>query len=86
MHLGGDSFSDGVDVDRECYPAGQGVGAITELVPAGELVRRFVAEAERTLDRLSGLALSSREGPPGMPLLVHLGLRSHRAPVGCPGL
>jgi enoyl-[acyl-carrier protein] reductase II len=55
MHLGGDSFSDGVDVDRECYPAGQGVGAITELVPAGELVRRFVAEAEAVLERLSGL-------------------------------
>ena len=55
MHLGGDSFSEGVDVDRECYPAGQGVGAITELVPAGELVRRFVAEAEAVLDRLSGL-------------------------------
>jgi enoyl-[acyl-carrier protein] reductase II len=55
MHLGGDSFSDGVDVDRECYPAGQGVGAITELVPAGELVRRFVAEAEETLDRLATL-------------------------------
>ncbi len=55
MHLGGDSFSEGVDVDRECYPAGQGVGAITELVPAGELVRRFVAEAEVALDRLSGL-------------------------------
>ena len=55
MHLGGDSFSEGVDVDKECYPAGQGVGAITELVPAGELVRRFVAEAEVVLDRLSGL-------------------------------
>jgi enoyl-[acyl-carrier protein] reductase II len=55
MHLGGDSFSDGVDVHRECYPAGQGVGAITELVPAGELVRRFVAEAETTLDRLASL-------------------------------
>ena len=54
MHLGGDSFSEGVDVDRECYPAGQGVGAITELVPAGELVRRFVAEAEAVLDRLAG--------------------------------
>ena len=26
MHLGGDSFSEGVDVDQECYPAGQGVG------------------------------------------------------------
>ena len=29
----------GVDPDRECYPAGQGVGAIHDLVPAGELVR-----------------------------------------------
>jgi enoyl-[acyl-carrier protein] reductase II len=55
MHLGGDSFTDGVDVDKECYPAGQGVGAITELVPAGELVRRFVAEAEAALDRLPSL-------------------------------
>jgi enoyl-[acyl-carrier protein] reductase II len=55
MHLGGDSFTDGVDTDKECYPAGQGVGAITELVPAGELVRRFVAEAEAALDRLPAL-------------------------------
>ncbi len=55
MHLGGDSFTDGVDVDKECYPAGQGVGGITELVPAGELVGQFVAEAEAVLDRLSGL-------------------------------
>jgi enoyl-[acyl-carrier protein] reductase II len=53
MHLGGDSFTEGVDVDKECYPAGQGVGAIHELVPAAELVRRFVAEAETALDRLS---------------------------------
>ena len=36
-----------VDVRREFFPAGQGVGAIDELVPAGELVRRMVAEAER---------------------------------------
>ena len=55
MHLGGDSFSDGVDIDKECYPAGQGVGGITELVPAAVLVERFVAEAEATLDRLSVL-------------------------------
>ena len=55
MHLGGDSFTDGVDVDKECYPAGQGVGGITELVPAGELVGRFVTEAEAVLDRLSGV-------------------------------
>jgi enoyl-[acyl-carrier protein] reductase II len=55
MHLGGDSFSDGVDVDKECYPAGQGVGAISELVPAAELVRRFIEEAEAVLDRLPTL-------------------------------
>jgi enoyl-[acyl-carrier protein] reductase II len=55
MHLGGDSFTEGVDVDKECYPAGQGVGAIHELVPAAELVRRFVSEAETALDRLPGL-------------------------------
>ena len=55
MHLGGDSFSEGVDVDKECYPAGQGVGAISELVPAGDLVRRFVSEAEVALDRMATL-------------------------------
>jgi enoyl-[acyl-carrier protein] reductase II len=55
MHLGGDSFTEGVDMDKECYPAGQGVGAITELIPAGELVRRFVAEAETALDRVADL-------------------------------
>ena len=55
MHLGGDSLTEGVDVDRECYPAGQGVGGIGELVPAAELVRRFVAEAEAVLDRMATL-------------------------------
>jgi enoyl-[acyl-carrier protein] reductase II len=53
MHLGGDSLTDGVDVDKECYPAGQGVGGITELVPAADLVRRFMSEAEAALDRLA---------------------------------
>jgi enoyl-[acyl-carrier protein] reductase II len=50
-HLGGDETT-AVDPEKECYPAGQGVGAIVELVPAAELVRRFVHEAEKTLDRL----------------------------------
>jgi enoyl-[acyl-carrier protein] reductase II len=53
MHLGGDASTEGVDVEKECYPAGQAVGGITELVPAGDLVRRFVAEAEAALDRLA---------------------------------
>ena len=50
LHLGGDENSD-VDPDKECYPAGQGVGAMHELVPAGDLVRRIVDEAEHALAR-----------------------------------
>jgi enoyl-[acyl-carrier protein] reductase II len=50
LHLGGDEHSD-VDPAKECYPAGQGVGAMHEIVPAGELVRRIVDEAEHALAR-----------------------------------
>ena len=53
-HLG---FPTGTEVDaaREFYPAGQGVGAINELVPAAELVRRIVHEAETVLSRIGKL-------------------------------
>jgi enoyl-[acyl-carrier protein] reductase II len=57
FHLGGDDRTAGVDPDRECYPSGQGVGAITELVPAAELVRRFVAEAEDALRRAQAVSV-----------------------------
>jgi enoyl-[acyl-carrier protein] reductase II len=53
LHLGADEDTPGVDPDKECYPAGQGVGAIHGLIPAGELVGRFVAEAEAVLDRIA---------------------------------
>jgi enoyl-[acyl-carrier protein] reductase II len=52
-HLGGDESTPDVDPDREFWPAGQGVGAIDELVPAGELVARFVREAEEAMGVLS---------------------------------
>ena len=48
-HLGGDPTTEGVDPDKEFWPAGQGVGSINEIVPAGELVQRFVREAEDAL-------------------------------------
>lgn len=54
-HLGCDDQEPGVDPDREFMPAGQGMGAIDELVPAAELVRQFVAEAEAVLDRVATL-------------------------------
>jgi enoyl-[acyl-carrier protein] reductase II len=49
MHLPLGDDATGVDPDRECYPAGQGVGAIHDIIPAGDLVGRFVDEAERAL-------------------------------------
>jgi enoyl-[acyl-carrier protein] reductase II len=57
MHLGGDEWTD-VDPDKECYPAGQGVGAIHELIGAGELVHKFVAEAEEVLAKIGRLPAS----------------------------
>src|SRR5665213_2137081 len=36
LHLGGDENTS-VDPAKECYPSGQGVGAIDALVPAGDL-------------------------------------------------
>ena len=53
IHLGGDEHTTGVDPDRECYPAGQGVGAIRSLVPAAEVVHSMVVDAETVLRRLS---------------------------------
>lgn len=51
FHLGADETATGVDPNKECYPAGQGVGGIEEILPAGELVVRFVSEAEEALSR-----------------------------------
>ena len=51
FHLGGDESTPGVDPDREGYPAGQAVGAIDALVPAGEIVAAMVSEATAALER-----------------------------------
>lgn len=54
-HLGGDENTLGVDPTREFMPAGQGVGGIDELIPAGQIVTDVVAQAEEILDRLASL-------------------------------
>ncbi len=51
FHLGGDESTPGVDPNREGYPAGQAVGAIDALVPAGEIVATMVSEATAALER-----------------------------------
>jgi len=55
FHLGGDERTAGVDPAREGYPAGQAVGAIDSLIPAGEIVDLFVREAVEAI----GLASSA---------------------------
>ncbi len=53
FHLGGDEATPGVDPRREGYPAGQVVGAITSLEPAGDIVRSMVTQAEHIIAGLS---------------------------------
>lgn len=45
--------TEGLNPDQDCLPAGQGAGAITAIEPAGDIVRRMVAEAEEVI---AGLA------------------------------
>jgi enoyl-[acyl-carrier protein] reductase II len=52
LHLGAAPDDPGIDPAKECYPCGQGAGAIEELLPAAELVQRFVDEAEAALARV----------------------------------
>jgi enoyl-[acyl-carrier protein] reductase II len=49
FHLGGGEDTPEVDPDRECYPTGQGVGAIQTLIPAASLVAQIVDQAEQVL-------------------------------------
>ena len=54
-HLGGGPETEGVDPEREFFPCGQGVGSLTDLVPAADLVTGMVADAEEILGRVSRL-------------------------------
>jgi enoyl-[acyl-carrier protein] reductase II len=47
---------DNVDPQTQCLAAGQGGGAIREVLPCAEIVRRTVAEAEAVLARVGRLA------------------------------
>lgn len=57
-HLGAGPETE-VDPEREFWPAGQGVGAIATLEPAGDIVRSMVREAEETLARVDDFRKSN---------------------------
>jgi enoyl-[acyl-carrier protein] reductase II len=46
---------EGLDPDKSCFAMGQSAGGVHEVLPAAEIVRRLVADAEAALARASGL-------------------------------
>ena len=46
---------EGLDPDKSCFAMGQSAGGVREVLPAGEIVRRFVAEAEEAIARMEKL-------------------------------
>jgi len=56
FHLGGGEDTPDVDPERECYPSGQGGGAIQTLMPAASIVHQMVEQAEQVLSGLAARA------------------------------
>ena len=46
---------DGLDPDRSCFAMGQSAGGVTDVRPAGDIVRSLISEAEAALSRASAL-------------------------------
>jgi len=61
---------EGLDPDRSCFAMGQSAGGVRDVLPAAEIVRRLIAEAEMAIGRLGELRSSTVEpamaGPPGI--------------------
>lgn len=51
---------EGLDPDRSCFAMGQSAGGVRDVLPAGEIVRRIMAEAEAAIDRVSALRERSK--------------------------
>lgn len=51
---------EGLDPDRSCFAMGQSAGGVRDIVPAGELVARIMAEAEAAIDQLAALKRPAR--------------------------
>ena len=51
-----DASNDNFDLDRDFIIAGQAVGGMTSIVPAGDLVRRMVSELVAALSAVPAVA------------------------------
>jgi enoyl-[acyl-carrier protein] reductase II len=52
---------EGLDADRSCFAMGQSAGGVHDVLPAGEIVKRIMAEAEAAIDGVSALKAKARE-------------------------
>ncbi len=48
---------EGLDADRSCFAMGQSAGGVRDVLPAADIVRRLLAEAEGALERANGLRM-----------------------------
>jgi len=46
---------EGLDADSSCFAMGQSAGGVHDILPAGEIVARILAEADTAIDRMNAL-------------------------------
>ncbi|MHB8288756.1 MAG: NAD(P)H-dependent flavin oxidoreductase [Acidimicrobiales bacterium] len=56
MHLGGDESTPGIDASQECYPAGQGAGAIDDIPSAASVVETMSRDAKQVIEQLGRIS------------------------------
>ena len=52
---------EGLDAEKSCFAMGQSAGGVTDVLPAGEIVRRIMAEANTSISRLAALQAADRK-------------------------
>ena len=50
---------EGLDPDRSCFAMGQSAGGVRDVLPAGEIVKRIMAEADAAIGRMAALRAAS---------------------------
>jgi enoyl-[acyl-carrier protein] reductase II len=50
---------EGLDADKSCFAMGQSAGGVHDVLPAGDIVRRIMAEAHASIARTAALAAAS---------------------------
>ena len=52
---------EGLDADKSCFAMGQSAGGVHDVLPAGEIVRRIMAEANAAIGKMAALQAADRK-------------------------